>query len=85
MSNSPKGHIGAIRGGMMMADAGLLPDVLHTSVLRRAITTSQLALDACDRLWIPVRRSWRLNERHYGALQSRTKSKRSPNTARNSS
>ena len=68
-----KGTSEAIRGGMMMADAGLLPDVLHTSVLRRAITTSQLALDACDRLWIPVRRSWRLNERHYGALQGKDK------------
>ena len=52
-----------------MRDAGLLPDVVHTSVLRRAITTANLALDASDRHWIPVRRSWRLNERHYGALQ----------------
>lgn len=68
-----KGASEAIRGGMMMAEAGLLPDVVHTSVLRRAITTSQLALDACDRLWIPVRRSWRLNERHYGALQGKDK------------
>ena len=47
----------------------LLPDVLYTSLLRRAITTAHLALDTADRLWIPVRRSWRLNERHYGALQ----------------
>jgi 2,3-bisphosphoglycerate-dependent phosphoglycerate mutase len=47
--------------------------VLHTSVLRRAITTAHLALDACDRHWIPVRRSWRLNERHYGALQGKDK------------
>jgi len=68
-----KGTSEAIRGGMMMAEADLLPDVLHTSVLRRAITTSQLALDACDRLWVPVRRSWRLNERHYGALQGKDK------------
>ena len=59
----------AARGGRLMAEAGLLPDVVHTSVLRRAITTANLALDACDRHWIPVRRSWRLNERHYGALQ----------------
>ena len=51
----------------------MLPDVLHTSVLRRAITTAHLALDACDRHWIPVRRSWRLNERHYGALQGKDK------------
>jgi 2,3-bisphosphoglycerate-dependent phosphoglycerate mutase len=52
-----------------MKEAGILPDVVHTSVLRRAITTANLALDAADRHWIPVRRSWRLNERHYGALQ----------------
>src|SRR5688572_21559686 len=56
-----------------MADAGFLPDVLHTSLLRRAIVTAQLALDTCDRLWLPVRRSWRLNERHYGALQGKDK------------
>jgi 2,3-bisphosphoglycerate-dependent phosphoglycerate mutase len=68
-----KGRTEAARGGELMADAGLLPDVLHTSVLRRAITTAQLALDTCDRLWIPVRRSWRLNERHYGALQGKDK------------
>jgi 2,3-bisphosphoglycerate-dependent phosphoglycerate mutase len=47
--------------------------VVHTSVLKRAIRTSQLALDACDRMWIPVRRSWRLNERHYGDLQGKDK------------
>ena len=55
------------------AAAGLLPDVVHTSVLRRAISTANLALDACDRHWIPVRRDWRLNERHYGALQGKNK------------
>ncbi len=64
-----QGRAEAVRGGHLMKDAGYLPDVLHTSVLRRAITTANLALDACDRHWIPVRRSWRLNERHYGALQ----------------
>jgi 2,3-bisphosphoglycerate-dependent phosphoglycerate mutase len=63
----------ATRGGQLLTDANILPDVLHTSVLRRAITTSQLALDACERNWIPVRRSWRLNERHYGALQGKDK------------
>jgi len=68
-----KGRGEATRGGELMADAGLLPDVLHTSVLRRAITTAHLSLDACDRHWIPVRRSWRLNERHYGALQGKDK------------
>ena len=55
------------------ADAGLLPDVVHTSLQRRAINTADLALDAADRHWIPVRRSWRLNERHYGALQGKDK------------
>ncbi len=70
---SDKGQAEAVRGGQLLADAGLLPDVLHTSVLRRAITTAHLALDACERHWIPVRRSWRLNERHYGALQGKDK------------
>ena len=51
----------------------MLPDVLHTSLLRRAITTANLALDEADRHWIPVRRDWRLNERHYGALQGKDK------------
>ena len=46
---------------------------MHTSLLRRAITTAHLSLDAADRHWIPVRRSWRLNERHYGALQGKDK------------
>ncbi len=68
-----KGRGEAARGGELIKDAGVLPDVLHTSVLRRAIVTAQLALDACDRHWIPVRRSWRLNERHYGALQGKDK------------
>ena len=68
-----KGRAEATRGGELIAEADVLPDVLHTSVLRRAITTAHLALDACDRHWIPVRRSWRLNERHYGALQGKDK------------
>jgi 2,3-bisphosphoglycerate-dependent phosphoglycerate mutase len=70
---SAKGRVEATRGGQLLTERGLLPDVVHTSVLRRAINTAQLALDACDRLWIPVRRSWRLNERHYGALQGMDK------------
>ena len=70
---SDKGEAEARRGGSMLAERGLLPDVVHTSLLRRAIHTSQLALDACDRHWIPVQRSWRLNERHYGALQGKDK------------
>src|SRR3954453_487721 len=68
-----KGQTEAVRGGSLIAEAGLLPDVLHTSVLRRAISTAQIALEACERHWIPVRRSWRLNERHYGALQGKDK------------
>ncbi|MFN8126510.1 MAG: phosphoglyceromutase [Candidatus Nanopelagicales bacterium] len=63
----------AERGGRMLADAGLLPDVVHTALLNRAITTAQIALEACDRMWIPVVRNWRLNERHYGALQGKNK------------
>ena len=70
---SAKGEAEAKRGGELLAERNLLPDVLHTSLLRRAIQTSQLALDACDRHWIPVKRSWRLNERHYGALQGKDK------------
>jgi len=66
---TPQGRAEAAHAGELLADAGLLPDVLHTSVLSRAIQTANLALEAADRMWIPVRRSWRLNERHYGALQ----------------
>ncbi|MBW0118227.1 phosphoglyceromutase [Pseudonocardia abyssalis] len=63
----------ARRGGELLREAGLLPDVVHTSLMRRAISTAHLALDACDRHWIPVKRDWRLNERHYGALQGKDK------------
>ncbi len=70
---SVKGEAEAKRGGELLKERGLLPDVLHTSLLRRAIQTANLALDAAERHWIPVRRSWRLNERHYGALQGKDK------------
>ncbi len=70
---SDKGQEEARRGGELLEEHGMLPDVLHTSVLRRAIKTANIALDACGRHWIPVRRDWRLNERHYGALQGRNK------------
>ena len=63
----------ATRGGELLAHSDLLPDVVHTSLLTRAIRTSQLALEAAGRQWIPVRRTWRLNERHYGALQGKDK------------
>ena len=68
-----KGRAEAVNGGEQLKAAGILPDVVHTSVQRRAINTANLALDAADRHWIPVRRSWRLNERHYGALQGKDK------------
>jgi 2,3-bisphosphoglycerate-dependent phosphoglycerate mutase len=68
-----KGRKEAERGGELMKAAGLEPDVVITSLLQRAIKTSQLALNACERLWIPVVRNWRLNERHYGALQGKDK------------
>lgn len=64
-----KGRAEAVRAGELIAGEDRLPDVLYTSLLRRAIITAHLALDAADRLWIPVHRDWRLNERHYGALQ----------------
>ena len=64
-----KGVGEAKRAAELLEAEGLLPDKLHTSLLRRAIHTAYLALDGCDRHWIPVSRSWRLNERHYGGLQ----------------
>ncbi|MEJ5254633.1 MAG: phosphoglyceromutase [Acidimicrobiales bacterium] len=66
---SEKGREEAVQAGQDLADAGIEPDVVHTSVQTRAIRTANLALEQLGRLWIPVRRSWRLNERHYGALQ----------------
>ena len=68
-----KGENEAIRGGELLVETNLLPDVVHTSVLRRAIQTAQISLDIADRLWIETKRSWRLNERHYGALQGKDK------------
>ena len=70
---SEKGVHEAKHGGQLLKERDLLPNVVHTSLLRRAINTSEIALDQCDRSWIPVRRSWRLNERHYGALQGKDK------------
>lgn len=70
---SPKGEEEARRGGELLVEAGIKPDVVHTSVLNRAIRTANLALEAADLAWLPVTRSWRLNERHYGALQGKNK------------
>ena len=60
-------------GGLELKKADVLPTVLHTSLLTRAIRTSNIALESCERSWIPVKRHWRLNERHYGALQGKDK------------
>ncbi|GIF06102.1 phosphoglyceromutase [Actinoplanes siamensis] len=68
-----KGEDEARRGGELLKEQHVLPDVVHTSLLRRAIRTSEIALHIADRHWIPVKRSWRLNERHYGALQGKDK------------
>jgi len=73
VSLSDKGISEARRGGVLLRERNLLPDVVHTSLLRRAIHTANLALAECERDWIPVHRSWRLNERHYGALQGKDK------------
>ncbi|MFI6506477.1 phosphoglyceromutase [Streptosporangium sp. NPDC050855] len=70
---SAKGEEEARRGGRLLLDADVRPDVVHTSLLTRAIQTANLALGAADLLWLPVHRSWRLNERHYGALQGKDK------------
>ncbi|STD04353.1 2,3-bisphosphoglycerate-dependent phosphoglycerate mutase [Dermatophilus congolensis] len=70
---SEKGRAEAARAGELLKSNGVLPDVLHTSLLRRAIKTANLALDVADRHWVPVKRSWRLNERHYGKLQGLNK------------
>src|SRR3978361_586049 len=68
-----KGTHEATRGGELLVESGLLPEVVHTSRVRRSIRPAQIALDVADRHWIPVKRSWRLNERHYGALQGKDK------------
>ncbi|MGP4058026.1 phosphoglyceromutase [Mycobacterium sp. 4D054] len=68
-----KGRAEAARAGELLKAQDRLPDVLYTSLLRRAITTANIALDKADRHWIPVHRDWRLNERHYGALQGLNK------------
>ena len=70
---SDKGRAEAVHGGELLKEAGVLPEKLFTSMLRRAIMTANPSLDAADRHWIPVERNWRLNERHYGALQGKNK------------
>jgi len=70
---SEVGRSEAAAAGSLMADAGLTPQVVHTSLQTRAIRTANLALDAMGLLWLPVKRHWRLNERHYGDLTGRNK------------
>jgi 2,3-bisphosphoglycerate-dependent phosphoglycerate mutase len=67
------GHLAAEAAGRMLAAAGLRPAVVHTSVLTRTVQTANTMLDVTGLSWLPVRRSWRLNERHYGALQGKDK------------
>jgi 2,3-bisphosphoglycerate-dependent phosphoglycerate mutase len=70
---SATGEAEGQRAGELLVESGLLPDVVHTSLLRRAIRTAEISLNAAERHWVPTRRSWRLNERHYGALQGKDK------------
>ena len=70
---SDQGRAEAVRAGELLAESGMLPDIQYTSVLKRAIHTANMALEVADRDWIDVNRSWRLNERHYGALQGKDK------------
>jgi 2,3-bisphosphoglycerate-dependent phosphoglycerate mutase len=71
---SGQGQDEARRAGALLKDGGIRPGIVHTSVLNRAIQTASTALDEAGMAWLPVRRSWRLNERHYGALQGKNKS-----------
>jgi 2,3-bisphosphoglycerate-dependent phosphoglycerate mutase len=70
---TPGGRTEAQAAGACLKQEGLEPDVAYTSVLKRAIHTLWIVLDELDRAWIPVHRTWRLNERHYGALQGLNK------------
>ncbi len=70
---SERGAAEAASGGTLLRESGLRPSIMHTSVLTRAIQTANLALESAGLLWLPVHRSWRLNERHYGALQGKNK------------
>src|SRR5512136_3474012 len=71
---SPKGVEEATAGAKLLREGGYVFDVAHTSLLRRAIRTLWITLEGMDLMWIPVKNSWRLNERHYGALQGLNKS-----------
>ena len=73
MDLTAQGEKEAIRAGQLLKEAGIHPDVCYTSVLKRAIRTAELTLNEMDLGWIPVHKNWRLNERHYGALQGLNK------------
>lgn len=68
-----RGRAQARHAGELLKNTGLRPDVCMTSLLRRSIITADIVLDAADRLWIDCERTWRLNERHYGAFQGQTR------------
>lgn len=68
-----QGEAEAVESARLLARDGLVPDVVHTSVMARSIRSADLLLEELDRLWIPVQRTWRLNERQYGALTGRRK------------
>lgn len=70
---SDAGVAEAVRAGALLAENELRPHIVHTSLLVRAVRTADLTLDAMGMLWLPVRRTWRLNERHYGQLQGKDK------------
>jgi 2,3-bisphosphoglycerate-dependent phosphoglycerate mutase len=70
---SDQGRAEANRAGELLAESGIKPTLLYTSRLKRAINTAHIALNAAERSWIDVKRDWRLNERHYGALQGKDK------------
>ncbi len=70
---SERGINEAKQAGELLKQEGFIFDIAHTSVLKRAIRTLWLALDELDQMWLPVRKSWKLNERHYGALQGLNK------------
>ncbi|HEX7673083.1 MAG TPA: 2,3-diphosphoglycerate-dependent phosphoglycerate mutase [Bdellovibrio sp.] len=70
---SEKGRAEALKGGKALKDKGFSFDIAYTSVLKRAIKTLNFVLDELDQVWLPVHKDWRLNERHYGALQGLNK------------
>ena len=70
---SDQGVAEATRAGELLVESGLKPTMSYTSLLSRAIQTANIALEVADRMWLPVKRSWRLNERHYGELQGKDK------------